>query len=371
MELKFDGDYKTILKRIEQINPLDYGKTRNYVNGNVTYLSPYISRGVISTKQVLENVLAKGYKISDIDPFVKELCWRDYFQRVGQEKDLNQPIKQQQFPVLNNEIPIAIINANSGIIGIDKAIEQLYNSGYMHNHCRMYTASVVCNISKSHWLQPAKWIYYHLLDGDWASNACSWQWVAAANSSKKYFADQENINRYANTNQAKTFLDKSYQELAIMDVPEQLIATQKLLLQTELPQSDVLQLDNSLPLFIYNYYNLDPLWHAGEKGNRILVLEPAFFESYPISKKCMDFMLALSKSIPGLQVYIGSFESLKNQTQSNNIYYREHPLNIGYSGIEEPRDWIVDSITGYYPSFFAYWKKVEKQLVLKNNNHDH
>ena len=104
METLFITNYPSILDKIEQIDPLKYGKTRNYVNGDVTYLSPYISRGVISTKQVLEKVLAKGYKISQIESFVKELCWRDYFQRVGQAKNLNQDIKKQQHPVLNKEM---------------------------------------------------------------------------------------------------------------------------------------------------------------------------------------------------------------------------------------------------------------------------
>lgn len=367
MELQFTTDYQSILDKIDRVNPLTYGKTRNYVNGDVTYLSPYISRGLISTKQVLENVLAKGYKISEIELFVKELCWRDYFQRVGQTKDLSRDIRQPQQTVSNFEIPLEILNAHTGIIGIDLAIQQLYSHGYMHNHCRMYAASVVCNIAKSHWMQPAQWMYYYLLDGDWASNACSWQWVAGANSGKKYFANQENINRFTYTNQANTFLDKSYEDLEQMEVPDQLLATQKLVLETVLPQSDLLQLNNSLPTFIYNYYNLDPLWHLSEVGNRILLIAPDFFEAYPISNMCMDFMLALSKNISSLQVYVGSFESLKNKIQSNHIYFKEHALNFGYSGIEEPRDWIADAVYGYYPSFFSYWKKVEKQLLLKYN----
>ena len=78
-------------------------------------------------------------------------------------------------------------------------------------------------------------------------------------------------------------------------------------------------------------------------------------------------MLALSKNISGIQVYVGSFDSLLKEYDLKNIYYKEHPLNIGYVGIEEPRDWIADNIIGYYPSFFAYWKKVEKQIVLKYN----
>jgi deoxyribodipyrimidine photo-lyase len=86
------------LEKLDEIDPVKYGRTRNYVNGAVTCLSPYISRGVISTKQVLEVVLEKGYPISEIESFVKELCWRDYFQRVGQVKDLN--MEKQVLPKL-------------------------------------------------------------------------------------------------------------------------------------------------------------------------------------------------------------------------------------------------------------------------------
>jgi deoxyribodipyrimidine photo-lyase len=362
METLFITDYATILDKIEHIYPLKYGKTRNYVNGDVTYLSPYISRGVISTKQILEKVLAKGYKISEITSFVKELCWRDYFQRVGQTKNLNQDIKQPQHPVLNSEIPTAIVNAQTGIIGIDNAIHQLYSNGYMHNHCRMYTASVICNIAKSHWFHPAQWMYYHLLDGDWASNACSWQWVAAANSSKKYFANQENINKYTHTNQTNTFLDTLYEVLEQLETPALLLSTQKLVLETTLPKSDFLTINPNLPTFIYNYYNLDPLWHADEPANRILLLEPDFFKAYPIGKKCMDFMLALSKNIQGIQVYSGSFDSLVKEHHLTNIYYKEHPLNIGYTGNIEERDWMNKEVSGYFPSFFSYWKKIEKHF---------
>jgi deoxyribodipyrimidine photo-lyase len=226
----------------------------------------------------------------------------------------------------------------------------------------MYTASVVCNIAQSHWLHPARWMYYHLLDGDWASNACSWQWVAGANSSKKYYANQENINKYTNTNQANTFLDKPYEWFDSPDCPSQLMDTQEASLKTILPEATPLQIDQHLPTFVYNYYNLDPIWHAGEEGNRILLLEPEFFNHYPISERCMDFMLALSKNIPNVQVYVGSFEQLCHQHNLKNIYYKEHPLNIGYAGHEDSRDWMASQLTGYYPSFFAYWKKIEKLL---------
>jgi deoxyribodipyrimidine photo-lyase len=362
MESQFATDDEAIREKLNQIDPLSYGHTRNYVDGAVTYLSPYISRGVISTREVLAAVLKRGYNISEIEPFVKELCWRDYFQRVAQVKDLNQDIKNPQFPITNDQIAARVVDASTGIEGIDAAIAQLYHVGYMHNHCRMYVASLVCNIARSHWHHPAQWMYYHLLDGDWASNACSWQWVAGANSSKKYYANQENINQFTHTKQRNTYLDLPYAALETMETPSRLLETQMFQLALALPDSPDLQLNAGTPTFVYNYYNLDPLWHQDEPGNRVFLMEPTFFGKYPVSPKCIDFALQLSKNIPGIQVYTGSFESLARQCSAKKIYFKEHPLNVGYTGIQEERDWIATDVSGYYPSFFAYWKQVAKQL---------
>ena len=79
-------------------------------------------------------------------------------------------------------MPKAVVEANTTIDAIDEAINELYQNGYMHNHMRMYLASLCCNIAKCHWKHPAKWMYFYLLDGDLASNTLSWQWVAGSNS---------------------------------------------------------------------------------------------------------------------------------------------------------------------------------------------
>ena len=107
---------------------------------------------------------------------------------------------------------------------------------------------------------------------------------------------------------------------------------------------------------------MDPEWHKGEPGNRILLLEPSIFGRYPVSENCIEFLTALCRNIPGIQIMTGSFEELKNMAGPSPFYYKEHPLNHHYSGIEESRDWICDEVSGYYPSFFAYWKVVEKHL---------
>lgn len=361
MNIDLTTDYKSILDKIDTIDPIKYGKSRNYINGDVTYLSPYISRGVISTKQVLQSVISKRYKLKEIDSFVKELSWRDYFQRVAKYKNLNTEIKNPQQKVSNYQIPLAVLNHQTNIQGIDNAISGLYKTGYMHNHCRMYTASVVCNVAQSHWLLPSKWFYYHLLDADLASNACSWQWVAGANSNKKYYANQENINKYTLTNQKGTFLDCDYSYFEIMDIPDILKKTSEPTLTTPYPNSDEIEINHKLPTLIYNYYNLDPTWYEDIEANRILLIEPEVFNKYPISEKSMKFMIDLSKNINDIKIYVGSFNSLIENYNLKNVVFKEHYLN-NYFGIEEDRDWIVKEIDGYYPSFFAYWNKIVKYI---------
>ncbi|MDP3927408.1 MAG: FAD-binding domain-containing protein [Bacteroidota bacterium] len=362
MSLRFEPTINAAWKKIDNINPKQYANTRNYLDGAVTYLSPYISRGVISTKQVVERLLQNGHKLAHMEVLLKELAWRDYFQRVAQHKNLQFDIKQRQGKLNNHQIPEAIVQANTGIEAIDTAILNLYADGYMHNHLRMYTASIVCNIAQSHWKMPAQWMYYHLLDGDFASNICSWQWVAGANSSKLYFANQENINTYTNSNQQGTFLDCSYEDLPDLNVPKALMPLLNIDYQTVLPPTDVLQINPNLPTLVYNYYNLDPNWHATQDANRILIIEPSFFQKFPVAPHCMAFMLALAKQIPNMQVHLGTFQSVLNQTPAPNIFFKEHPLNIGYQGIQEPRDWMVPQVSTYLPSFFAYWKKMSKHL---------
>lgn len=363
--MHFPTKHDEILARIEQVDPIQYGATRNFLDGAVTYLSPYIARGVISTKMVLEAVLDKGFQLDKIESFVKELAWRDYFQRIGQVRNLETEIKFPQTEIENHEIPLAVVTAQTGILAIDQAIEQLYSHGYMHNHLRMYTAAIVTNIAKSHWFIPSKWMYYYLFDGDFASNRCSWQWVCGANSNKKYVANQENINRFAGTQQHRTFLDCPYESLPPKKVPAELIETTDFTLETKLPMSEKIQVDASLPTFVYTYYNLDPMWHREEDGNRILLLDPVFFKEHPVSSNVLNFALELAKNIEDIQFFVGSFSELEETYSLSEMYFKEHPMNYGYSGIEEPRDWISTEITGYFPSFFAYWKSLNKELTQK------
>ena len=70
--IDFPTDYQSIQNRIARINPVKYASTRNFIDGSVTYLSPYISRGIISVKQVMDAMLQKGYAAYKIEKFLQE-----------------------------------------------------------------------------------------------------------------------------------------------------------------------------------------------------------------------------------------------------------------------------------------------------------
>jgi len=368
--LCFPTEYEKIIERVNTIDPIKYAKTRNFINGQITYLSPYITRGVISTKQVMDKILEKQYPYPAMEKIIQELAWREFFQRVWQTKgeQIWEDLKQDQQEVMHHQMITSIQQAKTGIESIDFAINGLFEKGYLHNHSRMYLASIACNIGKAHWLEPSKWMYYHLLDGDIASNNCSWQWVAGAFSSKKYYCNQENINKYTFSKQQNTFLDKPYEQLVDMPIPNTLQETTVLDLKTNLPKNTCPQINTELPTLIYNSYNLDPLWRKDEKANRVLLLEPSHFNQYPVSDKVIEFIFGLSKNIEGLQIFTGEIEDIKNLYLADSLWddqkiiSKEHTAFTNYPGIIEQRDWMFPEVTGYYPSFFSFWKKAERSF---------
>lgn len=351
-------------ERLSEIDPRAYARSRNHLDGAVTRLSPFISRGALSTTAVFEHLRAGGWSWQDCEKLVQELAWRDFFQRVWQAKGdgIDLDVKRPQPDVRHRLLPSALPRAATGIEAIDRGIGELVDTGYLHNHLRMYVAATACNIGGAHWREPARWMYYHLHDGDWASNALSWQWVAGAFSAKKYYANQENINRYTGSRQRGTFLDVDYEALEALSPPDSLTATEPFDAATPLPATPPPTLHARGPVFVHSYYNLDPHWHAGEDGDRVLLLEPEVFRRYPVSASCVRWALELGRRIPGLQVMTASFGELAALAGPRPLVFKEHPLVAHWRGRVEPRDWLVPEVDGYFPSFFAYWKKVGPRL---------
>ncbi len=188
---------------LQKIEPEHYAKTRNTLDGAVTYLSPYIRHGVLSLAEVRDTALSMVQQPDQASKLVAELGWRDYFQRVY-DKLGNGPWQDREpyktgflAEAYADELPEDIREGSTGLACIDAFSRELAETGYLHNHVRMWLAAYVVHWRRVKWQAGARWFLTHLLDGDPASNNLSWQWVASTFSHKPYFFNRQNLERYS------------------------------------------------------------------------------------------------------------------------------------------------------------------------------
>lgn len=218
------GGHAAAVSKLRNIDPINYGKTRNFGQGKITGLSPYVHHGVLSLNEVRNYAIAQCTQPGQIINFIQELAWRDFWQRVAENHpawlwDDVEPYKTGYLADDYEEVlPDDILNAGTGVACIDAFINDLIKTGYVHNHARMYLASYVVHFRHIKWQAGAKWFLAHLLDGDEASNNLSWQWVASTLSNKPYIFNLENVEKYFGgivdtAPQNNQILHASYQEL--------------------------------------------------------------------------------------------------------------------------------------------------------------
>lgn len=232
---------------IDAIEPNAYAQTRNFLDGAVTRLSPYITHGIVSLPEVLAAVSARQTEHAP-HKLVYEFGWREYFRHVwrmrgeGIFSSLHPgPLPDEAYVT---RVPVDIREGQTGIPVIDKAVQTLYQTGYLHNHARMWLASYVVHMRKVYWRVAADWLYGHLLDGDLASNHLSWQWVAGTGSHKPYLFNADNVARYAppDWHSPGSLIDDSYDSLELLaKTPLRLLAVQQ-------PNPDLSALRHEPPL---------------------------------------------------------------------------------------------------------------------------
>lgn len=343
--------------QLEKLDVAQYGKTRNFLKGNVTKFSPYVSRGIISTKEIFDVILNK-HSSKEAEKFLQQVLWREYFYRVWESEGdrIFSDLDRNQEECNYTSIPDSVLAFYTGIEVIDKGVQDLYRSGYMHNHLRLYIASLVGNVGKYHWLFPAKWMYYHLIDGDIASNMLSWQWVVATRSNKKYYANQDNINHFSGTDQFETFLDKDYNELVNSEVPAILRENYPLELKTILPDIDFTSLKKGEKIVVHNSYTLNPEILKEEKFvKHLLLLEPNHYRKYPVSSKVLDFTLAVAKNeFPDIIIRVDNFSSLKKDNPDVEFHFEDHITTRHFTGHKHFKEMISEK-EAPLSSFFKFW----------------
>jgi deoxyribodipyrimidine photo-lyase len=196
------------LARLEEFLPAAarYAAERNYVrpgHDNISRMSPWVQKRLLLESEIVDAARAR-WSFEAVEKFVQEVYWRTYwkswleqrpeawFRWVEDVPRLRAALSAEQRSTLE-----AAHAGRTGIAGFDAWAQELVATGYLHNHARMWFASIWVFTLRLPWELGAAFFYEHLLDGDVASNTLSWRWVAGLQTpGKTYVARADNITFY-------------------------------------------------------------------------------------------------------------------------------------------------------------------------------
>ena len=192
---------------IEQ-NLTDYSKLRNFDFGpdnrsNISCLSPYITHGIINELEVINKSLKKFSFVKN-EKFIQEVMWRVYWKgwlelRPNVWSDYLIELDKLRNEFKNDQNYLNVIEGKTNIECFNQWVNELKENNYLHNHTRMWFASIWIFTLELPWQLGAEFFMQHLYDGDTASNTLGWRWVAGVQTQgKHYLASEWNINKFTN-----------------------------------------------------------------------------------------------------------------------------------------------------------------------------
>ena len=186
----------------------EYSKLRNFDFGpekrsNISCLSPYITHGIINEQEVIQKALSK-FSFSKNEKFIQEVLWRTYWKgwlelRPNVWADYLIELNQIKNEFKDNKDYIAAIEGKTKVNCFNEWVKELKENNYLHNHTRMWFASIWIFTLELPWQLGAEFFMQHLYDGDAASNTLGWRWVAGVQTQgKHYLASEWNIKKFTN-----------------------------------------------------------------------------------------------------------------------------------------------------------------------------
>jgi deoxyribodipyrimidine photo-lyase len=177
-----------------------YARDRNHVKSNhpsVSRLSPAIRHRLIREEETVTAVL-RVHPFDRVEKFIQEVYWRRYWKSwLALRPEVWTDFLKDLADLQDEPSVQRVENAQSGNALIDSFTNELVNTGYLHNHARMWYAAWWVHEARLPWQSGAAFFYRHLLDGDPASNTLSWRWVAGLQTpGKTYLARRSNLEKY-------------------------------------------------------------------------------------------------------------------------------------------------------------------------------
>ena len=207
--MNFEPSRKSAVERLEKFienNLIEYSKLRNFDFGpdrrtNISFLSPYITHGILTEIEIINKALKKHSFIKS-EKFVQEILWRIYWRgwlelRPKVWSDYLTDLSNLKLKFKNNQNYLNAINGKTNIDCFNFWVDELKKQNYLHNHTRMWFASIWIFTLKLPWQLGAEFFMKYLCDGDSASNTLGWKWVAGIQTKgKNYTASEWNIKKF-------------------------------------------------------------------------------------------------------------------------------------------------------------------------------
>ncbi|MDA8608731.1 DNA photolyase [Candidatus Pelagibacter bacterium] len=230
--MKFEASRAKAVDKLNDFvenNLSEYSKLRNFDFGpddrsNISCLSPYITHGVINELEVIDKSLKK-FSFAKNEKFIQEVLWRVYWKgwlelRPNVWSDYLVELNNLRNEFKSNQNYLNAIEGKTNIECFNQWVKELKENNYLHNHTRMWFASIWIFTLELPWQLGAEFFMQHLYDGDAASNTLGWRWVAGIQTQgKHYLASEWNIKKFTNNrfqniqlneNASPIFSDKTY-----------------------------------------------------------------------------------------------------------------------------------------------------------------
>jgi hypothetical protein len=307
----------------------NYNSKRNFDFGplnreNVSCLSPYITHRLITEYEVTKKVLSK-HPHQKVEKYIQEIFWRVYWKgwlelRPKVWSDFIEDLKT----IEENENYQKAINAQTDIQCFNDWVRELKENNYLHNHTRMWFASIWIFTLKLPWQKGAEFFMKHLLDGDAASNTLSWRWVAGLQTKGKHYVAQAwNISKFTNNKYQKVELNEN--ALPLTDTREYKLKAPEIS-KEDIGSDTLLFFENDLnieSLKLKKYQNIFCIFLSNER--RKIKLDEKVIN---FKKKIIDDQ---TKRFPDIKVLEETqFEELADKNKNFDIIYPSIGENLSF-----------------------------------------
>ena len=318
------------LNKFVDQNLFEYSKLRNFDFGpdnrsNISCLSPYITHGVINEIEVIKKSLNK-FSFSKNEKFIQEILWRTYWKgwlelRPSVWINYLNELKKIHEEFKDNTDYKNAAEGNTNIECFNEWVKELKETNYLHNHARMWFASIWVFTLDLPWQLGAEFFMKHLYDGDAASNTLGWRWVAGIQTQgKNYLASEWNIKKFTNNRFNNIKLNEN--------APPKVSEITHSIIKQDFNNSEITE-DQSLLIFENNLsYEITDF-----KSNK-------FKKIYVVSNKNENRSIKLSEKVVRFKTLL-----IKDQEQR----LKSNSIDCEVIDISEIKN-ISDQIIGLYPT---------------------